>query len=595
MALMSYLLRDPHGTYYFRRAIPAGLRPFMPAPWTGKTNWKVSLRTKLPAEAKRAGARKLRDCMADFEAAERAQRGEPPAAVPRAHTLPSVEEIERDVLIGLLKDDEAQRTDGDSRRHLQSAEERAQLPDLLGVPQGRRGIGEDYAYALGLELEEQHAEYRAALARSDPNAVDRETRDYLRRKNAPIDPTSEAYHEAGMAVLRAHVRGYALMLDRQRGDIVRTPAPSANRGPKFSEAYAAWKAGSGARGSKKPAAKTVLEADRAVRRLTEWHGDIRIGDLTREMAREFRDALASMPTHLPEKLRALSLRELLKRDLKGYALPHASTINKHRNILAAIVSHTEAAGKLDAVPGFRNPFGKGTRLDLDDRAEEARQGFTTADLTSIFGTGVFTSGDRPGGGGGEAAFWLPVLALLTGGRQGELAQLRVADLVRDDDSGVWHLDIKPGEGRSIKTASSRRKVPLHPALESIGLLRYRQSLVDAGAKPNDPLWPGLQNDKAAQPVAAWSKWFNRHLRVKAGIKDSTKVFHSFRHTFKRLARSARIMEEMHDALTGHSGGGGVGRTYGSGFALPAMAEELARIEVPEAVRGLRWEMSRHGE
>ncbi|GJE19341.1 DUF6538 domain-containing protein [Methylobacterium marchantiae] len=75
MALMSYLLRDRLGTYYFRRVIPADLRPFMPAPWTGEANWKLSLKTKSPATAKQAASRFLRDCMADFEAAERGACG----------------------------------------------------------------------------------------------------------------------------------------------------------------------------------------------------------------------------------------------------------------------------------------------------------------------------------------------------------------------------------------------------------------------------------------------------------------------------------------------------------------------------------------
>jgi hypothetical protein len=83
-----------------------------------------------------------------------------------------------------------------------------------------------------------------------------------------------------------------------------------------------------------------------------------------------------------------------------------------------------------------------------------------------------------------------------------------------------------------------------------------------------------------------SKWFNRHLRVAANVIDKTKVFHSFRHTFKRMARDAGIGEELHDALTGHTGGG-VGRSYGGGFGLKALAEAIGRIDVPEAVRNLR--------
>jgi hypothetical protein len=34
------------------------------------------------------------------------------------------------------------------------------------------------------------------------------------------------------------------------------------------------------------------------------------------------------------------------------------------------------------------------------------------------------------------------------------------------------------------------------------------------------------------------------------------VFHSFRHSFKDACRRAAIPEEIHDAITRHSGGGG---------------------------------------
>ncbi|GJD59447.1 hypothetical protein MTDSW087_05562 [Methylobacterium dankookense] len=46
MARMTYRTKDRHGTHYFRRAISADLRPFMPAPRTGKANWIKSLGTK---------------------------------------------------------------------------------------------------------------------------------------------------------------------------------------------------------------------------------------------------------------------------------------------------------------------------------------------------------------------------------------------------------------------------------------------------------------------------------------------------------------------------------------------------------------------
>lgn len=342
-----------------------------------------------------------------------------------------------------------------------------------------------------------------------------------------------------------------------------------------------WKAGGTAKGAKKPGDNTVLEAELAVRRFKEWHGDLRLGDITREKAREFRDAMASVPTRLKRDLLKLPLRSLLKHPKAVGPMPHASTVNKGLQLLAAIVAHAIREGRMDQAAGFANPFDKGIKLVIDAREAEGREIFEPADLRALFGTSVF--GDRnarPLGGGGEAAYWLPLLGLMTGARLGELAQLRIADLKQDTDTGIWFFDISAEGGRSLKTASSKRRVPVHPCLEEIGLLRYRQSLIDAGAAQDAPLWPDLV-------AAAWSKWFNRWLSDAAKITASGKVFHSFRHTFKRHARDAGVTEELHDALTGHSGGG-VGRSYGGGFGLKALAEAVGRVDVLPEISSLRW-------
>ncbi len=88
----------------------------------------------------------------------------------------------------------------------------------------------------------------------------------------------------------------------------------------------------------------------------------------------------------------------------------------------------------------------------------------------------------------------------------------------------------------MKTESSRRKVPLHPVLEGIRLLRYREALLSAGSGDEGNLWPDLKSDVEGQIAAAWSKWFGRYLRTTAKIESRTKVFHSFRHSFKDMAR-----------------------------------------------------------
>jgi integrase len=77
----------------------------------------------------------------------------------------------------------------------------------------------------------------------------------------------------------------------------------------------------------------------------------------------------------------------------------------------------------DDVP-WADPFSR-MRLRAD---EPTRESFTPEELKAVFGGPVFTEGARPAGGKGEAAFWLPLLALFTGARRSELAGLTVDNL-----------------------------------------------------------------------------------------------------------------------------------------------------------------------
>lgn len=559
-------------------------------PKTGcfKRELTVSLRTADPQLAKRRDFREAVRVAELIAGVESALAQGPDARESTPATL-NISELEALVLSELLQRDEEERR-GDDRRRLQTQEERSQWPDLVPLAGAKaQHMEEDHFLAYGDALEDLERDYRLALARRDPRIVEPELRAKLKELGLPGEPEAQWYREAGLAVLRAHAKAYGLKLQRQRGDDVPTPElPQRQRGPKLSEAYALWKAGSPARGSKKPSERTLLEASYAVRRFTELHGDLPLGEITREQARAFRDALARTPTRLPNRLRRLPLPKLLAaKEAVGLPPPHASTVNKAVTLLAAVISSTEREGHTDKLAGFSNPFGKGLRLAIDDREGDGREPFSAADLTAIFSTAIYRQGQRPKGGGGEAAFWLPAIALLSGARQAELAQLRLMDLAQDPESGVWHFDI----GRNVKTATSVRKVPVHPELIRMGLLRYRGTMAKGGTDQQAPLWPHVESDGSGRQAGPWSKWFNRHLRTKAGVTDRRKVFHSFRHSFKRMARDAGLSEEMHDALTGHAGGG-VGRTYGSGFGLKALVDAIAKVDAPEVVKGLTWDERR---
>lgn len=606
MAALSYVQRRASGTYEFRKRLPEALagKP-VPAHMRGafsdlvnpktdcfKRELVRSLATKDLKDAKRRDHQEALKATQLFEDAIRALT---PSTVPAAEPIAlDFKQLADEVFAELLADDEAERIEGDDRRHLQTPGDRAQWPDLVAVPpSGQMGMSADHAHSYGELLPELEAEFRAAYARRDPKIVYPETNIALKARGIFWEKSSQKFQGAALVVLEAHVRAYDALNKRQRGEIIQTPIIvkklDEELGPRLSEALASWATGGSAHNAKKPNANTVTEAEQAVRYFRELHGDLRLGAVTREKAREFRDAVAKVPSALPRDLRKLPLPDLLRKDLSDFKPRSAATVNKIVQVLGGITSRAEREGFLDKVPGFVNPFGKAIRFSIDNY-ETRRKPFDKSDLKAIFASPVYAENERPAGGGGEAAFWFPLIGLLSGMRLDEIAQLRICDLRQDEDTRRWYFDIDRTGGRSTKTSSSIRHVPVHAALESIGLLKYRESLLNGDARLDSPLWQGVKAEGERTRSSAWSKWFGRYLRSTCGIEDAAKVFHSFRHTFKRMARDAGLSEEMHDALTGHSGGG-VGRSYGKGFSLKPLASAIDAIEPPPDLEGLRWQLT----
>jgi hypothetical protein len=81
------------------------------------------------------------------------------------------------------------------------------------------------------------------------------------------------------------------------------------------------------------------------------------------------------------------------------------------------------------------------------------------DLKAIFASPVYAAAKRPKGGRGEAAFWLPLIALFTGARLEEIAQLYVRDLQQVPNEDLWFFNITDtGEDQRLKVkAKNRRK------------------------------------------------------------------------------------------------------------------------------------------
>lgn len=213
------------------------------------------------------------------------------------------------------------------------------------------------------------------------------------------------------------------------------------------------------------------------------------------------------------------------------------------------------------------------RVIAEEQAKP-RVGFTAQDLNQIFRSAIYTDGFRPKGAGREAVFWLPLLALYTGARIEELAQLLVDDIHEVDGLGHYLNITDEAEHAKLKNGASRRRIPIHDDLLDCGFMEYVETVRDRRY-----LFPDLKPNPRGKLGGYFSNFFSGYLRREVGITDRRKVFHSFRHTFKDLCRSAGIDEAVHDALTGHTNVS-VGRKYGNGqYPLPPIFDAMREFEV----------------
>jgi integrase len=438
-----------------------------------------------------------------------------------------------------------------------------------------RKIGEDVSIVLPAAKE--------ALARGNVNFIRYELNALLQTFGINLDPACADYRKVALAVIKAFVRALEDVGARHRGEAIDSPkliepgSKASASGCSLRAAYEGWEKMEPRKRS------TQLEFSKGIDRFTELHGDLDVVQINKRHVREFREAAQLVPKHRPGTLRKARLPELVEWTRKNPNLVCISpaTINKWLTCLQGVLNWARKNGVIpDEIP-WADPVA-GMRLK---EARSKRRPWEPEELASLFGSSIYRLGERPLGGKGEAAYWLPLLALYSGARLNELAPLCANDIKLDLSSGVRFMTVVEDDetGRTVKTKNSVRAIPLHPELLRIGLSEF----VNHRRKANGPqarLFPEIQQNSKGNYGAAFSQWFGRHKRS-LGIDNKSSVFHSFRHGFKDVLRAAGVNEDINDALTGHSGGNTVARGYGSDdmvrrFGFPTLKVALEKANYP---------------
>ena len=433
---------------------------------------------------------------------------------------------------------------------------------------------------------------REALARGNIEFIRYELNELLQLFRINLDPSCADYRKVALAVIKAEVRALEDVLARNRGqpiDSPKLPDPTSTSpvsGCGLRAAYDGWD-----KMEARPIS-TRMEFARGIDRFIELHGDLDVVQINRKHVREFREAAQLVPKHRAGKLRKARLPELVEwsRQHPGIVCIAAATINKWLTCLQGVLNWARKNGVIPDETPWADPVA-GMRLK-EPRSQ--RRPWEPEELSVLFSSPVYVHGERPKGGKGEAAYWLPLLALYSGARLNELAPMCANDVKFDAPSGVRFLTVIEDDetGRSLKTENSVRAVPIHPNLVRIGFMEFVEQIRSCDGQ-SARLFPQLQQGSKGGFGEAFSKWFGRYKRA-LGIDNEKSVFHSFRHGFKDALRTAGVNEDVNDALTGHSGGNTVARGYGSDdmvrrFGFPTLNAAVEKVQYPGLdLSRLRW-------
>lgn len=257
--------------------------------------------------------------------------------------------------------------------------------------------------------------------------------------------------------------------------------------------------------------------------------------------------LKKMPGNRTKKVkyRDKSLDELLEMDLSGKDVLSVGTINT--------ITQCASTFFKDCVLNNYMYQNLAVNISVKDntRDDERRDPFTPEDVTVIL-DGIKGKSSKMRN---DWNYWIFMLGLFTGGRLTEICQLYAKDDIQQMD-GIWYIDINQNETenpppdaitKKLKNLSSKRKVPIHPKLIELGFIDF----VLERQKTNDTmLFRNITLIKERNLSDKPSTYASKLIRG-CGIVSKSKVFHSFRHTFKKQLKDAEVAVDIRDELCGH--------------------------------------------
>ncbi|WCM64906.1 site-specific integrase [Vibrio parahaemolyticus] len=190
---------------------------------------------------------------------------------------------------------------------------------------------------------------------------------------------------------------------------------------------------------------------------------------------------------------------------------------------------------------------------IKKKKNQQKDKYTDDELSLVFSTAIHTqcSFTHP------YYYWLPLLAIYTGARLNELAQLYQDDIKQID--GIWCIRFcEFNKDQRLKNDASNRIVPIHNKLIELGFIDYIKI-------NNGRVFPELKYTEKNGYGGNASKWYGR-FKTKLGFEKG-KDFHSLRHTVIDFYKQKTTVEERFvQGIVGHENGSITFDRYGKDFS-----------------------------
>lgn len=317
-----------------------------------------------------------------------------------------------------------------------------------------------------------------------------------------------------------------------------------------------------------------VAVDAPFRVLKDTLGDREASSVSREDARGVVSVLRELPAGMGRQtaLKGMTVPQAIEAGRKLNLDPiQPATINRaYLAHIGALFKWALKEGWITSTP-FMGLMVKDSVADIDKRDP-----FTKPQLQELFTSSRWkaparTENEQPG------AYWVPLVALLTGARLGEIAGLRVADVEEVD--GLLALRIRNHPGRTLKNIYSRRDLPIHPELGLMGFLAFLDHRRKVG-KPDELLFP---DGKANVRNQSGAKLGERFVKLIEELKfTGTKLgMHSFRHGVEDRLKAVDLFgTALGRALLGRKSPGSE-KSYGKGFDIHDLKRALDQITYPD--------------